>query len=173
MTACHAFGRYDTQWAESPAIRRRHHGYRKRALDALLHEARDVAAIAAGNGERDDLLAGDGNSITAWRRMKELATQIRHTCGTFSAYCREGSPTTRRAVQRVLRRLRTAWPTAGTSFQGDPPWPTSSAARLKWLAAFGHRIWLPTAAQRADRWLEVHGDAELQERRCTTDPRSG
>ena len=74
------------------------------ALDARLHEARDVAAIAAGNGERDDLVAGDGNSIAAWRRIEELATQIRHTCGTFSAYCREGSPTTRRAVQRVLRR---------------------------------------------------------------------
>ena len=73
------------------------------ALDALLHEARDVAAIAAGNGERDDLLAGDGNSIAAWRRMKELATQYA-TCGTFSAYCKERSPTTRRAVQRVLRR---------------------------------------------------------------------
>ena len=102
--------------AESPAIRWRHHGYRKRALDALLHEARDVAAIAAGNGERDDLLAGDGNSITAWWRMKELATQYA-TCGTFCAYCREGLPTTQRAVQRVLRRLRTAWPIAGTSFR--------------------------------------------------------
>jgi hypothetical protein len=69
--------------------------------------------------------------------------------------------------------VRAVWPTAGTSFQGDPPWPTSPAARLKWLASSGHRTWLPTAAQRADRWLEVHGDAELQERRCRTDPRSG
>jgi hypothetical protein len=60
--------------------------------------------------------------------------------------------------------VRAVWPTAGTSFQGDPPWPTSPAARLKWLATCGHRIWLPTGAQRADRWLEVHGDVAQQRR---------
>jgi hypothetical protein len=124
-----------------------------------------MAPIATSNGERDDLLAGESNSITAWRRMRELATQYSHL----------------RNVQRVLQGevtydpdgqysefydgVRAVWPTAGTSFHGEPPWPTSPAARLKWLATSGHRIWLPTAAQRADRWLKYTATSSSSDER--------
>ncbi len=102
---------------------------------------------------RDALIRIDTN-VSRYRLIRQAHDLLRRLAGAESQDAR--------GYFFEVKNCEEVWPAiTGTGFAPrTPPWPTDgdTRARLAWLFANGAQLWLPTAEEQTDRYLEVFGE---------------
>jgi hypothetical protein len=124
--------------------------------DQIVAELTQAVAVIAKYPTVLDAFKATARDQKLYASALELRAQYRAVRAAWEAVSRVGPPVEHDISGEfaMVRNVNEVW-TEGRAQNVGRPWPDGDAG-LDWLVTHGAQLWLPTAAERDARWLEVH-----------------